>query len=136
MPVEILVRGKDAAENTKQFERCLDLIRTTGKKVGVITKDNQAGPFVTEWKNAFAEISKEVEEVDIAPALSAAMSVKDEKELVRENPVRYAIPTDWDTARNPRRLQSLKWHHGELLRRYHVRHPRRGEKDVSQAAVG
>lgn len=97
--MEILVRGKDAAENTKQFERCLEIIKTAGvrkanalpgseltcaqKKAGVIAKDNQTGPFVTEWKNAFAEISKEVEEVDIAPALSHAMSVKDEDELVR-----------------------------------------------------
>ena len=81
VPVEILVRGKDNAENAKQFERCLDTIKTAGKKVGVIAKDNSSGPFVTEWKNAFSEISKEVEEVDISAALSATMSVKDEKEL-------------------------------------------------------
>lgn len=80
-PVEIIVRGKDAAENQKQFERCLEVIKGAGKKVGVITKDMSGGPFVTEWKSAFSEISKEVEEVDISPALSAAMSVKDEHEL-------------------------------------------------------
>lgn len=80
-PVEILVRGKDAAENEKQFKRCLDLIQTSGNKVGVIAKDPSSGPFVDEWRNAFSEISKEVEEVDIAPALSAVLSVKDENEL-------------------------------------------------------
>ncbi|GAM87101.1 hypothetical protein ANO11243_051220 [Dothideomycetidae sp. 11243] len=80
-PVEILVRGKDVAENEKQFKRCLDIIKTAGNKVGVIGKDPSSGPFVTEWKNAFSEIAKEVEEVDIAPALSAALSVKDENEL-------------------------------------------------------
>lgn len=37
-PVEIFVRGKDAAENQKQFERCLEIIKGAGKKVGVITK--------------------------------------------------------------------------------------------------
>ena len=75
------MRGKDNAENAKQFERCLDTIKNAGKKVGVIAKDSSTGPFVTEWKNAFGEISKEVEEVDISAALSASMSVKDEKEL-------------------------------------------------------
>lgn len=80
-PVEILVRGKDAAENQKQFERCLEIIKGAGKKVGVITKEMSGGPFVQEWKSAFGEISKEVEEVEISPALSSVMSVKDENEL-------------------------------------------------------
>ena len=80
-PVEILVRGKDPAENEKQFKRCLDIIKTAGNKVGVIAKDQSSGPFVTEWNSAFSEISKEVEEVDIAPALSTALSVKDQNEL-------------------------------------------------------
>lgn len=97
-PVEIIVRGKDAAENTKQFERCLDIIKNAGvsrfaispcaaadcclqKKVGVLPKEDPSGPFVTEWKAAFSDISKDIEEVDIAPALSSVMSIKDEKEL-------------------------------------------------------
>lgn len=80
-PVEILIKTKDEKENAKQLERCLDIIKGAGKKVGVLTKEVSTGPFVTEWKAAFSEISKEVEEVDIAPALSAAMAVKDENEL-------------------------------------------------------
>ena len=53
------------------------------KKVGTIAKDNSNGPFADEWKAAFSEISKEVEEVDISTALSsAALAVKDENELV------------------------------------------------------
>jgi nucleosome binding factor SPN SPT16 subunit len=80
-PVEIFVRGKDAAENQKQFERCLEIIKGAGKKVGVITKELSGGPFVQEWKAAFGEISKEIEEVEISTALSAVMSVKDENEL-------------------------------------------------------
>ena len=80
-PVEIIVRGKDAEENAKQFERCLDIIKNAGKKVGVISKDNSTGPFVQEWKTAFADISKDVEEFDISPALSQVMAVKDENEL-------------------------------------------------------
>ncbi|KAK3109882.1 FACT complex subunit spt16, partial [Teratosphaeriaceae sp. CCFEE 6253] len=80
-PVEVMVRGKDQEENAKQFERVLDIIKNAGKKVGTIAKDPSTGPFVNEWKTTFGDISKEVEEVDISPALSAVMAVKDENEL-------------------------------------------------------
>ena len=53
------------------------------KKVGVIPKDASSGPFADEWRKAYGDISKEVEEVDISLALSgAAFAVKDENELV------------------------------------------------------
>ncbi|WPH01625.1 Hypothetical protein R9X50_00447400 [Acrodontium crateriforme] len=96
-PVEIIVRGKDAEENAKQFEKLKDVIKTAGKKVGVIAKDQSTGPFITEWKAAFSEISKDVEEVDIGPALSASMAVKDENELrsIRNASVASAYTTDY-----------------------------------------
>ncbi|KAK3328379.1 transcription elongation complex subunit [Cercophora scortea] len=81
-PVEVLVRGKDAAENEKLFVKITDAINAAGKKVGVLTKDTSKGPFIDEWKKAFAENCKDAEEVDIAQALSGgAFSVKDEAEL-------------------------------------------------------
>ncbi|KAH6630963.1 FACT complex subunit-domain-containing protein [Chaetomium sp. MPI-SDFR-AT-0129] len=81
-PVEVLVRGKDAAENEKLFVKITDAIKAAGKKVGVLTKDTSKGPFIDEWKKHFSENCKDVEEVDIAQALSAgAFSVKDEAEL-------------------------------------------------------
>ena len=81
-PVEIIVRGKDAEENAKQFEKINDIIKNAGKKVGVVSKETSTGPFIAEWKAAFGDIGKEVEEVDISPALSAVMAIKDAKELV------------------------------------------------------
>ncbi|KAL2165959.1 hypothetical protein VTG60DRAFT_3561 [Thermothelomyces hinnuleus] len=81
-PVEVLVRSKDAAENEKLFTKITDAIKAAGKKVGVLTKDTSKGPFVDEWKKAFTENCKDIEQVDIAQALSAgAFSVKDETEL-------------------------------------------------------
>ncbi|KAL2264824.1 hypothetical protein VTJ83DRAFT_7334 [Remersonia thermophila] len=81
-PVEVLVRGKDNAENEKLFIKITDAIKAAGKKVGVLTKDTSKGPFVDEWKKAYSENCKDVEEVDIAQALSAgAFSIKDEAEL-------------------------------------------------------
>lgn len=53
------------------------------KKVGVLPKDTSSGPFINEWKKVYGDISKDVEEVDVAPALSAAaLAIKDENELV------------------------------------------------------
>ncbi|KAL9023725.1 MAG: hypothetical protein Q9196_007018, partial [Gyalolechia fulgens] len=81
-PIEILSRGKDPEQNAKHFEKCLDVIKNAGKKVGVLAKDTASGPFAEEWKKAFGDISKDVEELDITPALSiAALAVKDEVEL-------------------------------------------------------
>ncbi|GAB1211084.1 FACT complex subunit spt16 [Aspergillus terreus] len=83
IPVEILVTTKDQDEKTKIFEKCLEIIKSSGNKVGVLPKDTATGPFAEDWKRAFANISKDIEEVDIAPALSsAAFSVKDTDELV------------------------------------------------------
>lgn len=81
-PVEVLVRGKDAEENKKLFVKVAEIIKKAGNKVGVISKDASRGPFVDEWKAAFAEDCKDVEEVDVTSALStAAFSTKDEIEL-------------------------------------------------------
>ncbi|OAA53380.1 transcription elongation complex subunit [Niveomyces insectorum RCEF 264] len=80
-PVELLVRGKDAAENVKLFDKIIDTLKATGK-LGVIVKESSRGPFVEEWKKLYNEKAKEVETVDISQALStAAFAVKDETEL-------------------------------------------------------
>lgn len=83
VPVEILVRGKDAEENKKQFQTCIDTIKKAGKKVAVMKKENANNAFASEWKAAFDEAAfKEEDQVDLASILSnAALSVKDEKEL-------------------------------------------------------
>ncbi|KAB8241585.1 FACT complex subunit spt16 [Aspergillus flavus] len=83
IPVEILVTSKDPDEKSRSFEKCLEVIKNAGKRVGVLPKDTAAGPFAEDWKRAFANITQDVEEVDISPALSsAAFSVKDTDELV------------------------------------------------------
>ncbi|KAM3086959.1 FACT complex subunit spt16 [Clarireedia jacksonii] len=81
IPLEVLVRGKDAEQNEKLFTKIADVIKSSGKKIGILPKDTSNGPFIDEWKKVYADV-KDVEEVDIAPALSAAaLAVKDENEL-------------------------------------------------------
>lgn len=57
----------------------------------MLPKDTTAGPFAEDWKKAYATLSNEVEEVDISPALSATLSVKDTDELVS-----FACLRRWD----------------------------------------
>ena len=40
MPLEILVRGKDAEQNSKQFEKCIDVIKSAGVRK---TQPNRKG---------------------------------------------------------------------------------------------
>ncbi|KAI1085155.1 FACT complex subunit spt-16 [Whalleya microplaca] len=81
-PIEVLVRGKDAEVNEKQFLKIADAINAAGTKVGIIPKDTSKGPFVEEWKKIYSDKCKDAEDVDISMALStAAFSVKDETEL-------------------------------------------------------
>ncbi|KAI1332711.1 FACT complex subunit SPT16 [Xylariaceae sp. FL0255] len=81
-PVEVIVRGKDAAANEKQLVSITEAINTAGKKVGVLTKVPSKGPFIDEWSKIYQENCKDAEEVDVAQALStAAFSIKDETEL-------------------------------------------------------
>lgn len=84
VPVEILVRGKDAEENKKQFQICIETMKKAGKKTAVLKKDNATGPFADEWKAALQEAGfKEEDQVELGPILSqAALAIKDEKELV------------------------------------------------------
>ncbi|KAI5308626.1 FACT complex subunit spt16, partial [Ascosphaera atra] len=81
IPVKLLVVTKDAEQKTETFKKCLDIIKNAGKTVGVLPKDTSSGPFADEWKRLFGEL-KDVEQVDIAPALSQhAFSVKNKDEL-------------------------------------------------------
>jgi nucleosome binding factor SPN SPT16 subunit len=52
-------------------------------KVGVIASEPQKGAFADEWNSIWTPYKKDVEEVDITMAISAAaLSIKDENELV------------------------------------------------------
>ncbi|KAL3953135.1 hypothetical protein ACCO45_013078 [Purpureocillium lilacinum] len=82
-PIEVLVRGKDAAENEKLFVSIADKIKAAGVRQGRgASQGHVQGPFVDEWKKVFSEQCKDVTEVDVTTALSTyAFAVKDENEL-------------------------------------------------------
>ena len=73
--------NKKPETRTEAFDKCIDVIKGAGKKVGTIARSEATGPFADEWRKIFGDISKDIEEVDISQALSAAFAVKDEAEL-------------------------------------------------------
>lgn len=81
-PVEIMVRGKDDAANALIFKELAEVIKKSGKKVGVIAKDSAQGPFANDWKKAYPSECEGVEEVDVSSAFSAFLAIKDDAELV------------------------------------------------------
>ncbi|CAZ80542.1 unnamed protein product [Tuber melanosporum] len=80
-PIEILVRGKDEAQNTQNFKDLAEVIKKSGKKVGVCMKDKAEGPFVNDWKKIFPAEIEGIEEFDVSPAISQCLAIKDDLEL-------------------------------------------------------
>ena len=52
------------------------------QRVGALLKENHTGKLVDEWNAVVHEAATKPELVDMAPAVSSFMAVKDEDELV------------------------------------------------------
>jgi len=52
------------------------------QRVGTFLKEQHTGKLVSEWEKLIQEASERPELIDMSPAISAAMAVKDEEELV------------------------------------------------------
>ncbi|KAF9052732.1 FACT complex subunit SPT16 [Panaeolus papilionaceus] len=80
VPVEILARpkGKDAANDPlpKFFETYTSL-----KRVGCLLKETASGKVATEWQTLLNQANSKPELVDVTPALSTLMAIKDDEEL-------------------------------------------------------
>lgn len=68
--------------NKKLLDDVIDLIKSSGKKVGIPTKDTYQGKFMTEWNPLWEDAKKEnnFEVIDISLGLSKIWEVKDENE--------------------------------------------------------
>jgi nucleosome binding factor SPN SPT16 subunit len=55
---------------------------TSFKRVGSLVKEVCTGKLMTEWEQVVSKADNKPELVDMAPALSAFMAVKDEEEMV------------------------------------------------------
>ena len=82
VPVEIIARPKGKDVSSDAFPRFLALY-TSAKTIGILPKENPSGKFVSEWQALVAEAPTKPELVDVTPAYSSFMSIKDKEELVR-----------------------------------------------------
>lgn len=72
-------KGKDAPNDV--LPKFLNAY-TASHKVGVLQKETQTGKLATEWQTLLDGVESKPELVDMTPAISALMAVKDDEELV------------------------------------------------------
>jgi nucleosome binding factor SPN SPT16 subunit len=82
VPVEVysIAKAKDAP--TDAVPRFLSAY-TAHQRVGTMLKDSHTGKLIDEWNGAVAQSDSKPELVDMAPAVSFFLAVKDNEELVR-----------------------------------------------------
>jgi len=81
VPVEILVQAKAKEPPTDALPKFVEAY-TSFKRVGALVKESSTGKLMTEWEQSISKADKKPELVDMAPAMSAFMAVKDEEEMV------------------------------------------------------
>lgn len=81
VPVEIFAQAKAKEPANDALSRFFALYASR-KRVGTLTKEPHTGKLITEWDKLVAEAESKPDLVDMAPAVSAFMAVKDEEELV------------------------------------------------------
>ena len=84
VPVEIFVQAKAKEPPTDALPKFVEAY-TSLKRVGSLVKETSSGKLMTEWEQAISKADNKPEVVDMAPALSAFMAVKDEEEMVRSD---------------------------------------------------
>ncbi|KIK92016.1 hypothetical protein PAXRUDRAFT_830348 [Paxillus rubicundulus Ve08.2h10] len=80
VPVEILIQAKAKEPPTDALPRFIEAY-SSHKRVATLVKESYGGKLMSEWNQGIDKIAKKPEQVDMAPALSVLMAVKDEEEL-------------------------------------------------------
>ncbi|KAJ7074321.1 FACT complex subunit SPT16 [Mycena amicta] len=80
VPVEILAQAKAKEPANDALPRFFS-IYASKKRVGTLQKEVHRGKLIDEWKKLLADAKEKPELVDMGPASSAFMAVKDEDEL-------------------------------------------------------
>jgi nucleosome binding factor SPN SPT16 subunit len=82
VPVELLVQAKSKAPPTDALPRFAEAF-SAHHRIGTLTKEAPRGKVIDEWNKALDAAEKKPELIDVAPAISALLAVKDDEELVR-----------------------------------------------------
>jgi nucleosome binding factor SPN SPT16 subunit len=82
VPIEILAQAKAKDSPNDALPNFLELY-TSHSRVGTLQKESHSGKLIKSWESAVADAKKKPELVDMSPAVSSFMAVKDDDELVR-----------------------------------------------------
>lgn len=81
IPLEFLAQAPPKEPSNDAITRFV-LAYTSHSRVGTLTKEKPAGKLVKEWDAALAAANSRPEQIEMGPALSSMMAVKDDEELV------------------------------------------------------
>ena len=81
VPIEIFSQARAKDPPTDAFPRFVEAYCSC-QRVATLTKGSYSGKLMDDWKAAISAAEKKPELVDIAPALSSVLAVKDDEELV------------------------------------------------------
>ncbi|CAL1704256.1 unnamed protein product [Somion occarium] len=80
VPIEILAQARPKDPPTDALQRFLQAY-TSHQRIGALTKEAHTGKLIDDWTAALNAADSKPEIVDMAPAVSSFMAVKDEEEL-------------------------------------------------------
>lgn len=80
-PMDIYAQAKAKEPANDAIPNFLALYKTA-HRVGTLLKESHTGKLVSEWQKVVAESDSNPELVEMAPAVSSLMAVKDSEELV------------------------------------------------------
>lgn len=81
LPVELLAQAPPKEPANDALSKFIQAY-TSHSRVGTLVKDSLTGKLIKEWEAALDSANSKPEVVDMAPALSSLMAVKDDEELV------------------------------------------------------
>ena len=82
VPVQIFAQAKGKEAPNDALSKFVQLYTLNNKCVGTLTKESHSGKLVGDWEKLIADSEVRPEVVDMSPAVSAYMGVKDSEELV------------------------------------------------------
>ncbi|KAH7889938.1 FACT complex subunit SPT16 [Phlebopus sp. FC_14] len=80
VPIEMHVHAKAKEPSTDALPKFIEAY-TSHKRVATLVKESYTGKLISDWEQGISQVANKPEEVDIAPAMSALLAVKDDEEL-------------------------------------------------------
>ena len=81
IPIEIFAQAKAKEPSTDALPKFAE-IYCSHKRIATLLKESHSGKMIAEWNNIISTADNAPERVEVGPALSSFVAVKDDEELV------------------------------------------------------